>query len=77
MFKRIPDGKVLVRNKGNYKELELYTYKNEVFAKFGSSYFKLMYGNLTSNSSFRWIEVQNIKMNYKNSVMIYEQVQDS
>ena len=48
MFNKLPEAKIIVRNKGNYKELDLYEFRNEVYAKFGSSYIKIMYGNLTS-----------------------------
>jgi len=77
MFNKIQDAKILVRNKGNYRELDLYEFKNEVYAKFGSGYMKIMYGNLTSNASYRWIEFSGIEANYKNSVLIHEQVQNT
>ena len=77
MFKRIQNGMILVRNKGNYRELDLYEFKNEVYARIGTSYMKIMYGNITSNASYRWIEFSGITPNYKNSVLIYEQVQNT
>lgn len=77
MFNKLPEAKIIVRTKGNYKELELYEFRNEVYAKFGSSYIKIMYGNLTSNASYRWIEFSGINAKYKNSVLIYEQIQNS
>lgn len=76
MFTKIPEAKIIVRNKGNYRELELYTFRDEVYAKIGAAYMKIMYGNITSNASYRWVEMSGINAKYKNSVLIHEQVQN-
>ncbi len=72
MFNKIQGAKIIVRNKGNYRELEMYEFRNEVYAKNGSSYMKIMYGNLTSNANYRWVEFTGINAEYKMSVLRYE-----
>ena len=62
---------VLIKYKGKYKVLDLYVLDNEIYAKNGTSFIKLMSENLTSVENIRWVKLFNFEPKYKNCVMIY------
>lgn len=64
MFECIKDGKVLVKHKLGYKELDLYKRNDALYAKNGQFYIALLSSGVTSNSSYTWIEIEGVQ--YKN-----------
>ena len=48
-FARIEGDSAVVRRKGGFRQVDLYTYKGQLFFKFGPDYYRINDGNGTSH----------------------------
>lgn len=61
-FKQVKGAVVLVRTRaGVYKELDIYKYSNELFAKSGSGFYKLYTNLCTSADSVKWSKIAGVE----------------
>jgi hypothetical protein len=74
VFTVIDTGLAIMRSRGVYKQVELYTYGERVFAKWNGGYIGLMkHQNGTTKPDVHWIET-NLTPAFKDGNMVYEGV---
>lgn len=57
-FQEIKGGKALIRTRsGLYKELALYKFNKEIYAKSGAGFYKLYHGMCTSCDGVKWLKI--------------------
>jgi hypothetical protein len=57
-FTPVEDGYAIIRNRGVYKQVALYTYKGALYAGFGTGFIGLFQSqNATTNPNVAWMEL--------------------